>query len=102
MITAVFSRADGRYVSFEVSGHSGLADSGSDILCAAVSGATELAANLISGETSVDEDTAKVSVLIPHPDDISDRVVDVFKQQLSAYSEEYPKNIRIFEQESVL
>ncbi len=102
MITAVFSRADGRYVSFEVSGHSGLAESGSDILCAAVSAATELAANLIDGETSFDENTAKVSVLIPRPDDISDRVVDVFKQQLSAYSEEYPKNIRIFEQESVL
>ncbi len=102
MITAVFSRADGRYVSFEVSGHSGLAESGSDILCAAVSGATELAANLVGGVTSVDEASAKVSVTIPHPDNLSDRIAETFKQQLSAYSEEYPKNIRIVEQESVL
>ena len=102
MITAVFSRSGGRYVGFEISGHSGLSGAGSDVLCAAVSAATELAANLIGGETAVDGKTAKVTVRIPSPDENSERVTSAFHRQLKGYSSEYPRNIRIVEQECVL
>ena len=102
MIAAVFSRSGGKYVGFEISGHSGLADAGSDVLCAAVSAATELAANLAGGEAKVDEKTAKVMVRIPSPDENSERVICALRDQLKGYSEEYPKNIRITEQECVL
>ena len=98
MIAAVFSRSGGKYVGFEISGHSGLADAGSDVLCAAVSAATELAANLSGGE----ERTAKVKVVIPRPDENSERVIAALFSQLNGYSEEYPENITIREQECVL
>lgn len=102
MITAVFSKANGNYVGFKISGHSGLSEAGSDILCAAVSGATELAANAIGGKTSVDEKTASVTVSIPRPDESSQRIVSALIRQLKGYSEDYPKHIRIEEQENVL
>lgn len=102
MIAAVFSRSGGKYVGFEISGHSGLADAGSDVLCAAVSAATELAANLSGGEAAVDERTAKVKVVIPRPDENSERVIAALFSQLNGYSEEYPENITIREQECVL
>ena len=102
MISAVFSRSGGRYVGFEISGHSGLAGAGSDVLCAAVSAATELAANLAGGDASVDEKTATVTVRIPSPGENSERVVSAFYRQLEGYSQEYPRNIRIEEQECVL
>ena len=102
MIAAVFIRSGGKYAGFEISGHSGLADAGSDVLCAAVSAATELAANLAAGEARADEVTAKVTVRIPCPDENSERVISALRDQLESYSEEYPKNIRITEQECVL
>ncbi|MBO4584773.1 MAG: ribosomal-processing cysteine protease Prp [Clostridia bacterium] len=102
MISAVFSTSGGRYVGFEVGGHSGLAEAGNDVLCAAVSAATELAANLIGGVSSVDERNAKVRVRIPSPDENSERVVSAFIRQLKSYSEEYPENITVTEQECVL
>lgn len=99
MITAIFSN-NGKYCSgFEVSGHSGLDDAGKDILCAAVSGAVELAANVINGETTVDSNSATVSVLIPCPDKNSEFIITALKNQLSGYSDEYPEYIRIVEQE---
>ncbi|MBO4935085.1 MAG: ribosomal-processing cysteine protease Prp [Clostridia bacterium] len=102
MIAAVFTRSGGKYAGFEISGHSGLADAGSDVLCAAVSAATELAANLAGGEAKADEKNAKVTVRIPSPDENSERVIRALRDQLKGYSEEYPKNIRITEQECVL
>ena len=102
MISAVFKRSGGKYVGFEVGGHSGLAEAGSDVLCAAVSAATELAANLAGGEARADEATAKVAVRIPRPDENSERVISALRGQLESYSEEYPDNIRITEQECVL
>ena len=102
MISAVFSRSGGSCVGFEISGHSELAEAGSDVLCAAVSAATELAANLAGGVASVDEKSATVTVRIPSPDENSERVVGAFIRQLKGYSQEYPENIRITEQECVL
>lgn len=99
MITATFSNSNDYCIGFEISGHSGMSYSGNDILCAAVSGATELAANIINGLTTVDESKAIVSVNIPHPDITSEAVVTALKNQFLDYSKEYPKNIRIVEQE---
>lgn len=49
MIKAVFfTVASGDLVGFRITGHSGYADSGSDIVCAAVSSAAYLTANTVT------------------------------------------------------
>ena len=42
MTRAVFYRRNGRLIGFDIKGHSGYAESGSDIVCAAVSTLTEM------------------------------------------------------------
>lgn len=49
MIHAAFFVKNGRQAGFTVSGHSGLADPGADILCAAVSAMTMLVVNTLQG-----------------------------------------------------
>lgn len=56
--------ASGDLIGFRISGHSGFAESGSDIVCASISSAAYMAANTItdiiniSAEVDVDEKTA--------------------------------------------
>ena len=60
MIKASFYITDGSISGFEIKGHSGYAESGRDIVCAAVSSAAYMAANTISEILSCPID-AKVS-----------------------------------------
>lgn len=48
MIKALFMFHDGVAVSFEISGHSGYAEAGADIVCSAVSSAAYMTANTVS------------------------------------------------------
>jgi uncharacterized protein YsxB (DUF464 family) len=48
MIKAVFEKKNGRVCGVSVSGHAGYADAGEDIVCASVSSAVQLCANLIT------------------------------------------------------
>ena len=47
MTTVTFLTEESRIVGFEVSGHSGYADAGEDIVCAAVTSAIRLVLSLI-------------------------------------------------------
>ena len=47
MIRAEFYESDGLMSGFTFSGHAGYAESGSDVVCAAVSSAVQLTANLL-------------------------------------------------------
>ena len=51
MITITVKREDGMYRSFRSEGHSGYADEGSDIICAAVSALSVNALNSIESLT---------------------------------------------------
>ena len=42
MTKILFTKKDGRFVSFKLSGHTGKAEHGSDILCAAISTAAQM------------------------------------------------------------
>lgn len=48
MITATFIKSNGEFTGFTVSGHSGYANSGEDIVCAGVSSAVQLTVNAIT------------------------------------------------------
>lgn len=48
MICAEFFKKNGMFVGFKISGHSGEADKGCDIVCAAVSSAAYMTANTVT------------------------------------------------------
>ena len=66
-----FLKSDGVYYGFEEIGHTGFADAGTDILCAAISAMTMLVINTIEVaigsdvEYTIDEDTTDVTVTVP-------------------------------------
>ena len=108
MITATFHLDGKRIVSFQVEGHSGLADEGEDVLCAAVTSAvrlTECAVNDVLGlEASVkvrDKD-ASISLKLPNGlDQTSGKTCQTLLAALLVHcvqlAEEYPENITVLE-----
>lgn len=111
MTRITFYRRDGYFYGFEEIGHSGFADAGDDILCAAISSMTMLVVNMIevSFETDVqyliDEEKAKITVtsLGALPEYAEDEkmqyaVSGAFKgyyNQLLDLSEEYYDNLSV-------
>ena len=101
MITAEFKTHCGEIVSFRVSGHSGYAESGSDIVCAAVSANVRFAVNLISetfgveNRLSVDDDNAVVDFSFTQGDPRAQGVANALYDELSALRDEYPGFVRV-------
>ena len=68
MIKVVFFKSNGNFWGFEEQGHSGLAESGSDILCSAISAMTMLVINAIEVayasdvDYDIDEETTNIRV----------------------------------------
>ncbi len=105
MTRITFYRRGGVFYGFEEIGHSGFADAGNDILCAAISSMTMLVINMIevSFETDVqyliDEEKAKITVttLGALPDYAEDEkmqyavsgVIEGYYNQLKDMTEEY-------------
>lgn len=71
MTKITFFKRNGVYYGFKETGHSGYADAGQDIVCAALSAMTMLIVNTIEVsyatdvEYDIDEETTDVSVKIP-------------------------------------
>ena len=69
MTTVCFYKADGFYYGFEEQGHTGFAESGEDILCAALSSMTMLIINAIEVtydsrvDYSIDEKTTNIRLI---------------------------------------
>ncbi len=109
MINAVFYRnQDSEIIGFCVSGHAGFANSGKDIVCAAVSAMSSLVVNTLEeifhcgGEVQASE-SGKLSYFLPDSMASSTTAVGVlsgFKLQLEDYAAVYPKNINVGLKES--
>ena len=108
MTTASFTIEDGRLLSFSVKGHSGLADEGEDILCAAITSAvrlTECAVNDVLGleaAVKVSEKDASISLKLPRKlEGEADAVCQTLLTALMLYfvqlQEEYPQHIIVME-----
>ncbi|MBR2474294.1 MAG: ribosomal-processing cysteine protease Prp [Clostridia bacterium] len=71
MTKITFFKRNGIYYGFNESGHSGYADAGQDIVCAALSAMTMLIVNTIEVsyasdvEYTIDEDTTDITVKVP-------------------------------------
>lgn len=71
MTTVRFDRNQGRLTGFSCQGHSGYAEAGYDIVCAAVTSAIRLAECTINdvmhagADVSIDEKTAEITLTLP-------------------------------------
>ena len=100
MTTAKFLFSDEVVVSFELSGHSGFAEEGSDIVCSAVSSAVYMAANTIieiiklNPETVVRDGYLKLEMNL---DDArkSKMITDGLYLHLSELQSQYPNNLKL-------
>ena len=108
MTTVTFHSQGSRITGFEVSGHSGYAPEGEDIVCAAITSAvrlTECAVNDVLGlEASVKtrEKDASVSLKLPKAlDQASEGACQTLLAALMVHcvqlAEEYPENISVME-----
>ena len=97
---------DGRINGFSVSGHSGYAEAGSDIVCAAVTTAVRFAECTINdvlgnhANTKVDEIEPRITLTLPAACDDEDAVQDVlngFILTMLSLRDDYPDYIEVME-----
>ena len=100
MTTAKFLFSDDVVVSFELSGHSGAGESGTDIVCSAVSSAIFMAANTIieilklNPETVVRDGYLKLEMNLEDAHK-SKVITDGLYLHLSELQSQYPNNLKL-------
>ena len=106
MTTVTFHSAGGRLDGFAVEGHSGYAEAGSDIVCAAISaavGLTECTVNEVMGlgaAVRADEKHARISLKLPpalngESESLCQTVLTGLLVYLRSLGEEYPDNLTV-------
>lgn len=99
MIRANFFTSDKDIVGFEISGHSGSAEAGSDIICSAVSSAAYMAANTITEivKCKAEADISDGYMSFYVRSDLSDaqQILEGLKLHLEALAADYPDNIKV-------
>ena len=110
MITASFRLEGDRIVGFTVKGHSGLAQEGSDVLCAAVTSAvrlTECALNDVLGleaPVKLREEDAYLSIKLPgglseSGEELCQTLLTALMVYFSSLQEEHPDNLIVLDME---
>ena len=98
MIKIRFTHSDGNLVAFSLSGHSGYAQQGEDIVCAAVSSAAYMTANTLTEILALQPDISlsdgKMTVELSSVEAV--RAQDIlrgFSLHMEELSKQYPDNI---------
>ena len=100
MITVKFFTKSGEVRGFEVKGHSGLAERGEDILCAAVSSVCYMTANTLTevlkvkAEIKVNED-GYMKVLVSEPTHEAENLLRGFSLHIRGLAKDYRKNLKV-------
>ena len=101
-----FFNRDGRINGFAVSGHSGYAEEGGDIICAAISSAVQVAECTINdvlgnhANTKIIEDEPRITLTLPAVCDDEDAVQAVltgFMLTMCSLRDDYPEYIEVME-----
>ncbi len=98
MTKAVFIRKNGTLCRCSVKGHAGYAEEGQDIVCAAVSSAVQLTANLITetfgieAQVSAKGDTVNIRT---DGSEIPAKLLEALSVHLQCISEEFPEQIKL-------
>ena len=98
MTTITFQSQGSRVVGFDVQGHSGYAEAGADIVCAAVTSAVRLV------ETTVRESDASISLRLPGSlgqtaESTCQALLTGMMVYFAQLHDEYPENIEVLEDE---
>ena len=106
MTRCEFYMEDGRITKFSVSGHSGYAEAGQDIVCAAISAAVAMAETTINdvcggkAKVRVKEEDARITLTLPAVCDEEESVQAVLAGlllYLCNLRDEYPDHIEVLE-----
>ena len=106
MTRCEFSTEGDRITGFSVSGHSGYAESGSDIVCAAISAVVTMAEATINdvcgakAKVRVKDEDARITLTLPTSCDEEDAVQAVLAGMmltLSSLRDDYPDYIEVLE-----
>ena len=106
MIKVEFFSQDGRRTGFTVSGHSGYAEAGSDVICAAVTAIVRFAeATLndilgVGAKTRVDDEKAVITLTLPakyEDEDAVQAILDGMMLTLASLRDENPDYIEVME-----
>jgi uncharacterized protein YsxB (DUF464 family) len=94
MIHAVFYKNRSDYIGFKISGHSGYSETGSDIVCAAVSAVALHTAEILLSDLKLVKkieqgETGYLSVELNRTDEQSNMLVRALKRTLSEIQKEY-------------
>ena len=108
MTTVTFLTEESRIIGFEVSGHSGYADAGEDIVCAAITSAVRLVEATVNdvmglcASVKVDQETAAISLrlpggLAPTAESTCQNLMTGLMVYLAQLHDEYPEHIEVME-----
>ncbi len=99
MIKVRFSVGNRQLKGFEISGHAMFAESGRDVVCAAVSSAAYMAANtitdVIGADAVAEAGEATMRVELNNPNEQAEAVLKGLELHLTELSKQYPQNIKI-------
>lgn len=99
MVKAEFYKTSGTFSGFRISGHTGYAPRGRDIVCASVSSAVQLTVNMLYefkvGIRASSEGGAVTCIVKNAGDDISSRIIRQLMHHFELILEEFPKTIKI-------
>ncbi len=99
MIRVKFLIGNKQLTGFEIKGHAMFAESGSDVVCAAVSSAAFMAANtiteIIGANADADAQDGVMRVTLSQPDEQTETVLRGLELHLTELSKQYPENIKI-------
>ena len=97
MIKVTFFKKQGNFTGFEISGHSGFAEEGADIVCSAVSSVAYMVANTLTEVAGVEADIVlDDGYLKLTSNDCTETVQTIYKGMtlhLNALAEQYSKYI---------
>ena len=106
MTRCEFFTEDDRITGFSVSGHSGYAEAGADIVCAAISAVVTMAEATINdvcgakAKVRVKEEDARITLMLPASCDEEETVQAVLSGMLVtllSFKEDYPDYIEVLE-----
>lgn len=99
MIKVNFFTSDNAIEGFEISGHSGSAEEGLDVICSAVSSAAYMTANTITEicRLTADADVSDGFMSFHVKSDLSgaQQILEGFRLHIEALAADYPNNIKV-------
>ena len=99
MIRIEFKKQGDLLTGFECKGHTGLADSGEDVVCAFISSACYMTANTVTEVMGIDADTAATDgymrLEINQSPEYAQDILKGLMLHLTELEKDYPNNIKV-------